>query len=148
MPSFSRTPRRVIRYFIDENVQSRYLVQHLRGGGLSVVTVGELGLQGYADAVWIPQVTTLGLVIITGDKWLRLVTAEKLAIKRAGARVIAVSLGGSKSMEAVAQNILNSRNALERFAKRNAAPWYVSLSMPTPKDFALNRSGKIREVGL
>jgi hypothetical protein len=138
----------VIRFFIDENLQGKRFVEPLRVAGLNVTTATDLGLRGVPDAQWIPQVALEGFVVLTGDTRVRLVPAEKLAVVRARARIVAVRVGGDKTLERIARNVINSRHVIERFDVRNEAPWFAVLSLPTPKDFELSRSGRLRKVEL
>lgn len=138
----------MIRFFIDENLQGQRFVEPLRVAGLNVTTATDLGLRGVPDAQWIPQVALEGYVVVTGDTRVRLVPAEKLAVVRARARIVAVRVGGDKTLERLARNVINSRRVIERFDARNVAPWFAVLSMPSPKDFELNRSGRLRKVEL
>ena len=138
----------MIRFFIDENLQGQRFVEPLRVAGLNVTTATDLGLRGVPDAQWIPQVALEGYVVVTGDTRVRLVPAEKLAVVRARARIVAVRVGGDKTLERLARNVINSRRLIERFDARNVAPWFAVLTMPTPKDFAFNRSGSPRKVDL
>lgn len=55
-------------------------------------------------------------------------------------------VGGSKTIDRIAQNFLNSYKSIEAFDKRNKAPWFVILSMPSPKDFSLGRRGRVNRV--
>lgn len=138
----------MLSFYVDENLQGKRFVGQLRSNGLTVATAADLGLVGEADAVWIPYVTKRGFVILTADRAIRLVPAEKEALLRTGARIVAVKVGGSKTLEMIASNVINSHHAIERFDSRNEAPWFVVLQMPDPKDFALNRSGRIRKKDL
>ena len=138
----------MIRFFIDENLQGQRFVEPLRVAGLNVTTATELGLRGVPDAQWIPQVALEGFVVVTGDTRVRLVPAEKLAVVRARARIVAVRCGGDKTLERLARNVINSRRVIERFDARNVAPWFAVLTMPTPKYCELNRGGRLRKVEL
>lgn len=138
----------MLHYFIDENLQGRRFVDPLRESGLTITTAGDRGLRGVPDAEWIPRIAAEGLVIVTADRNIRLVPAEKAAVLNARARVIGLRVGGNKTLERLARNLLNSQRALESYDRSHPAPWFVVLSMPSPQHFERNRSGKIRTVDL
>ncbi len=133
----------MVRYLLDENLTGKRAIEVLRAGGCDITTCHDLGLKGVRDDVWIPVAAKLGFVIITADVKMRRVPAEKAAILAARARVVAVRIHGNITTVDVAQNIINSRRVLERFVRKQEAPWMVTLALPSPKDFALGKAGRL-----
>lgn len=84
-----RVPESVLEplvFFLDENTCGQKLIYALRGAGARVELATENFERGTADAVWIPEVTRRGWVIITADEKIRYRPNEKAVFVRAGAK--------------------------------------------------------------
>lgn len=129
-------------FYIDENLQGLF-ADTLVAAGVSLVRCRDLGLVGVADAIWIPKVTKLGLVIVTGDVRIRYRTVEKAALMRSGARVLFVTLGKATHSD-LAQNFVVCLPDIVRFVAKHPAPWLATLSRPSQ----VGNVGRIRKIDL
>lgn len=130
------------RFYVDENLDGRF-AEALIASGIAVVRCRQLGLGGVADAVWIPYVTRLGLVVVTGDRLIRYRTVEKAALRSSGSRVLFIRVG-KVSHDDLARSFIDSVQVIERFITRHEAPWLVTLARPA----ILGRPGKLYRLDL
>lgn len=117
-------------FYLDENVSGRVFVEILRAAGINLVTCGELGLAGAPDELWIPKVTELQHVILSGDIRTRYIGAEKLALSASRARMIYIKQGNRTTHAQLADNFVNTHRQIQRFIRRHPAPWLVTLTRP------------------
>ena len=73
--------------------------------------------------------STLGLVVVTGDRLLRYRTVEKAALRSSGSRVLFVRVGGV-SHDDLARSFIDSVRVIDRFIAKHEAPWLVTLARP------------------
>jgi len=116
---------------VDENLDGHSFVDILLAAAIPVTRCRDLSFGGVEDKSWIPQVSKMGLIIVTADVRTRFRPAEKQALIAARARVIHLRLGNRATHADLAQNFVRTRIDIERFIKRNLAPWVVTLTRPT-----------------
>ena len=97
---------------------------------------------GTDDPVWIPLAAEQNLIVITRDGRIRL-DHNDVAIPE-GARII--SIGSGKKPLEVAEWFIASQAIIERFVRKNEAPFFARFNTPTPKEIAtkIRPKGKIR----
>src|SRR5690606_38725434 len=117
-------------FYIDENLDGETFVGILLSAEVPIIRCRDLGFGGIEDAIWIPQVTERGLVIVTADVRTRYRPAEERALIAAQARAIHLKLGNRATHSELARNRVNTLRDIERFIKRNPAPWVATLSRP------------------
>lgn len=128
VPSSMNTPPNA-GFYIDENLDGAAYVGVLEAAGIRVGRCRDLGYRGVPDAIWIPDVTRLGYVIVTADDRTRYRPAEKRALVSTGARVIVQKLR-NRTHRDLADNFAASYASIERFVRRHPGPWVATLSMP------------------
>jgi len=139
----------VSRFFIDENLQGRRFCDLLTTANVDFTTAKLLGFEGAPDFVWIPQVTGLGMIIVSGDRKFRYVKVEKEAILYSRGRVIRVNQGLGVGHEILGRNFVNSLRRVEEFARRHEPPWIVTLSRPVSvADIHAGLPGALNRVSL
>lgn len=136
-------------FYIDENLDGQAFVGVLLSSGVRVIRCRDLGFGGTEDAAWIPEVSKMGLVIVTADVRTRYRPVEKQALIAAQARVIHLKLGSRATHAELALNFVSTLKDIERFINRSPAPWLVTLSRPpvTRLGGAVQR-GKLNRVEL
>lgn len=125
------------QFYLDENIGGEAFASILTEAGISFTTYKQLRLEGVADAIWIPRVSAMGLIIVTADKRFRYEAWEKAAIVVSKARVIHLTPGRAPMSE-LARNFVNTFPAIERLAATKEAPWLVSLTRPSDRKAALH----------
>jgi|SRR5690606_27735915 len=130
------------RFYVDENLDGRF-ADVLEAGGVDVVRCRELNLRAVPDAVWIPRVTRLGLIIVTGDRLIRYRTVEREALRASRSRVLFIRVGDARHDE-LGRIFVDSHSIVQRFAAIHDAPWLVTLGRPP----AFGHPGRIHRLDL
>lgn len=130
------------RFYVDENLDGRF-AEVLVAGGVDVVRCKELGLRAVPDAIWIPRVTRLGLIIVTGDRLIRYRAMEREALRSSRSRVLFIRVGNAKHDD-LGRIFVDSLSVVQRFVERHSAPWLVTLGRPP----AFGRPGRIHRLDL
>ena len=119
------------RFFVDENDLA--LGRSLALARKDVLHPGHVRLPevplGNPDAVWLPIVGGLGLVVITRDKKIRSRPAEAALVVAAGVRGFVLTSAGDLSTWETLSLLVRQWNALERhLAQHPSGPWLAALT--------------------
>lgn len=120
---------RSLVWWVDRCFGARIVPAKLRDGGIKIRTYAELYPDDPAvpDAVWIPEVTARGWVILTKDKEIRRNPEEIAAIRRASARYVCLSAKGM-SGEQQADCLLGHWRTLEGVVDTRKPPLLVTVT--------------------
>ena len=94
--------------------------------------------------MWIPEVSALGWVIVTGYRRIASNPDERQAIIDSGGRSIHLVMGRNGTHKIVAVNFVNSVTKIDEFVIQHQAPFLAVLTRPNQKDFLLNKPGKLK----
>ena len=112
--------------------------------GISIALCRDEGFDQADDAIWIPEATRRGYVIVSGDKRQRYRVWEKLALSRSRARVLHVVQGNNVSHPQLAQNFVNTYELIVDFVANTRAPFVATIVRPyTAADFEAGHPGRI-----
>lgn len=119
------------RFFVDENDLA--LGRSLAHARRDVLHPGHVRLPevpfGTPDAVWLPIIGGLGLVVITRDKKIRSRPAEAELVIAAGVRGFVLTSAGDLSTWATLSVLVHQWDALERhLAGHPGGPWLAALT--------------------
>ena len=119
------------RFFVDENDLA--LGRSLALARKDVLHPGHVRLPevslGNPDAVWLPIVGGLGLVVITRDKKIRSRPAEAALVVAAGVRGFVLTSAGDLSTWHTLSLLVRQWDALERhLAQYPSGPWLAALT--------------------
>ena len=132
------------KFLLDENLQGDSFYSVLEAAGIYVVRCRDEGFEGTEDAIWIPAAAQLGYVIVSGDQRQRYRAWEKEALVRSGARVLHVVMGKHVTHPELAQNFVNTYEAIERFIKRTKPPFVATIVRPhLEADLQAGKPGRI-----
>lgn len=134
---------------MDENLDGPAFLDRLDAASITYMTARGLGLRGVADAEWIPRVTEIGLIVVTGDIRIRYSPLEKQALVNSGARMVFLRRGKQSTHALLAKNFVNAIPKIRVYAIQHVPPWLVTLGIPADiRDVDKGVAGRINPIEL
>ena len=131
-------------FFVDRNLEAKIFILTLQTAGIACEPHSAHFRHDTKERVWIPEVSALGWVIVTGDRRIASTPDERQAVIDSGGRSIHLVMGRNGTHKIVAVNFVNSAAKIDGFMVQHPAPFLAVLSRPNQKDFLLNRPGKLK----
>lgn len=120
-------------YFADRDIEGREFVRIVRAAGVALETHSDHFIDYEDDAVWLPEVTRRGWIVLSGDRRIRTRPQNIQAVMSAGARVF-VLLRKHTRNHLIARNFLNTLPRIEELLAQEAAPFIASVGRPNPPE--------------
>lgn len=117
-------------YFTDRNL-GRQFPALLRGAGLDVVAHDDRFAPTTPDDVWLPEAGREGWMVLTRDKQIRWKANERDAVMENGVALFALS--GSGRTRELADLVIASVAAVERFLARHPRPFLATIHPAPPR---------------
>lgn len=114
-------------FFLDRCLGKNIIASALRKVGILVEIHDDHFSQDAKDEEWILPVGGDGWIIITKDKHIRYRNSEKLAVKKANARMFAISGGNLKGIE-MANILVKALPKIDKFILKHKPPFIARIT--------------------
>lgn len=131
-------------FFVDRNLEAKAFILTLQAAGIVCEPHSAHFRHDTKDRIWIPEVSALGWIIVTGDRRIASNPDERQAVIDSGGRSIHLVMGRNGTHKTVAVNFVNSFTKIDEFVKQHQAPFLAVLTRPNEQDFLMNKPGKLK----
>lgn len=134
-------------YFADRCIDSDTFVAPLLAEGFRVERFGQQdGLRPTEDSdeLWIRLAADCGWIGLSCNWRIGQVPEEIDAVMESGLALFVMIFGRNSNHEILAQNFLRTANRIDRFLRRNSAPFIAKVSRPNEKEWNRGKPGSVR----
>lgn len=115
-----------ITFFIDRCLGKKFIVETLKGAGISIKIHDDHFPQDAQDVDWMPEVGKKGWVILTKDVKIGRNSLEKIAVARAQIKMFALA-SQSLSGKDMAEIFLKAIVPMQEFVRKHPAPFIAKV---------------------